>query len=388
MQGRLTGSTLPSLLLALVVALVVFPLTCPAPAIYRPGEGWTYEPVGGGGAKWQRKRAKDQLQVAQEAFDRGNYRLATKAANRVVKVWPLSDYSGPAQYLVGRCYEERKMDERAFKSYQIVLTKYPKVTNYDEILGRQYGIATRFLDGQRFKLFGYIPLFRSMEKTAKMMQEIVGNGPYFTTGPKAQLDTGTAQEKQKNYPLAVKAYEKAADRYFDRPPVASEAIFRAAKAWEKQALKAEYDQSKAGSSIAMMQDFIELYPRDPRIPQANQTIATLRVEQSRGAYETGRFYERYKRWQAAMVYYNESLQRDANSPYAEESRRRIELLKPLAESQVKRLAEFELRVRQRTSSRATNSSALKSPPDSKVPAAATPPIPAAPAAQPATPAKP
>ncbi|MEN9675293.1 MAG: hypothetical protein RIS76_1189 [Verrucomicrobiota bacterium] len=379
MQGRLIVGAL------LLLALVAFPLTCPAPAIYRPGEGWTYEPVGGGGAKWQRKRAKDQLQVAQEAFERGSYRLATKAANRVVQVWPLSDYAGPAQYLVGRCYEARKMDERAFKSYQTVLTKYPKVRNYDEVLGRQYAIATRFLDGQRFKLFGYIPLFRSMEKTAKMMQEIVGNGPYYTTGPKAQLDTGTAQEKQKNYPLAVKAYEKAADRYFDRPPVASEAIFRAGKAWEKQALKAEYDQSKAGSSIALMQDFIELYPQDTRVPDARETISILRVEQSRGAYETGRFYERYKRWQAALVYYNESLQRDPNSPYAEESRRRIEILKPLAETQVKRLAEFELRVRQRASARATNSSALRLPQNTKSSTATStnsPPIP------PPTPAKP
>lgn len=377
MQGRLIVGAI------LLLALIAFPLTCPAPAIYRPGEGWTYEPVGGGGAKWQRKRAKDQIQVAQEAFERGSYRLATKAANRVVKVWPLSDYAGPAQYLVGRCYEARKMDERAFKSYQIVLTKYPKVRNYDEVLGRQYAIATRFLDGQRFKLFGYIPLFRSMEKTAKMMQEIVGNGPYYTTGPKAQLDTGTAQEKQKNYPLAVKAYEKAADRYFDRPPVASEAIFRAGKAWEKQALKAEYDQSKAGSSIALMQDFIELYPQDARVADARETISILRVEQSRGAYETGRFYERYKRWQAALVYYNESLQRDPNSPYAEESRRRIELLKPLAETQVKRLAEFELRVRQRASARATNSAALRSPQDAKSSTSTnSPPIP------PPTPAKP
>lgn len=365
MQGRLIGSAL------LLLALVAFPLTCPAPVIYRPGEGWTYEPVGGGGAKWQRKRAKDQLQVAQEAFDRGDYRLATKAAHRVVTVWPLSDYAGPAQYLVGRCYEARKMDERAFKSYQIALTKYPKIKNYDEVLNRQYTIATRYLDGQRFKLFGYLPLFRSMEKTAKMMQEIVGNGPYFTTGPKAQIDTGAAHEKQKNYPQAVKAYEKAADRYFDRPPVASEAIFRAGKAWEKQALKAEYDQSKAGSSIALMQDFIELYPQDSRVPEAHQIIDTLRVEQARGAFETGRFYERYKRWQAALVYYNESLQRDANSPYAEEARRRIEFLKPVAEEQVKRLAEFELRVRQRTSARASNAPALKLPKSATTPSSST-----------------
>ncbi|MCW5558437.1 MAG: outer membrane protein assembly factor BamD, partial [Verrucomicrobiae bacterium] len=345
MRWRSTGTGAAGFLL--LALLVAFPLTCPAPVIFRPGEGWTYEPVGGSGSAWQRKRAKDQLAVAQEAYDRGNYRLATKAANRVVNVWPLSDYAGPAQYLVGRCFEARQMDERAFKAYQIALTKYPKVANYDEILGRQYAIATRFLGGQRFRLFGYIPLFPSMEKTAKMMQDIVANGPYFTTGPKAQLDTGTAREKEKRYPLAVKAYEKAADRYFDRPQIASDAIFRAAMAWEKQALKAEYDQSKAGASIDLMRDFIELYPKDPRVTNALETIQELRGEQARGAYETGRFYERYRRWQAALVYYNESLSRDPNSPYAEESRRRIELLKPLAEEQIKRIADYELRVRQR-----------------------------------------
>ncbi len=356
MSRRLAGSVI------LLVALVALPFTCPAPIIYRAGEGWTYEPVGGGGSSWQRKRAKEQLQVAQDAFDRGEYRLATKAANRVVKVWPLSDYAGRAQYLVGRCYEARKMDERAFKNYQLTLTKYPKVENYDEILSRQYGIAQRFLGGQRFKLFGVLPLFRNMEKTAVMFGQVVLNGPYNETGPKAQLDIGSAQEKQKNYPMAVKAYEKAADRYFDQTLVASDAIYRAGKAWEKQALRAEYDQSKAGSAIDLMRDFIELYPDDKRVGNAKKTIADLRLEQARGAFETGRFYERYKRWLGAVIYYNESLQRDQNSPYAEQCRQRIEVLKPLAEVQAKKITEYEERVRQRGRARATNAPAMKPKP--------------------------
>jgi tetratricopeptide (TPR) repeat protein len=98
-------------------------MNCPAPLIYRPGEGWTYEAVGAGAA-WQRKRAKDQLIVAQEAFDAGQYRLALKAAKHTTKTWPLSDSSGRAQYLIGRCYEARKMDERAFKEYQKALKEY------------------------------------------------------------------------------------------------------------------------------------------------------------------------------------------------------------------------------------------------------------------------
>lgn len=344
--------------LLLLFSLLAFPWTCPAPIIFRAGEGWTYEPVGGSGSNWERKRAKDQLQVAQESFDQGNYRLATKAANRVVKVWPLSDYAGRAQYLVGRCYEARKMDERAFKNYQLTLTKYPKVSNYDEILSRQYDIARRFLGGQRFKLFGVLPLFRNMEKTATMFGQVVGNGPFNDTGPKAQLDIGSAQEKLQNYPKAVKAYEKAADRYFDRPLVASDAVYRAGKAWEKQALRAEYDQSKAGASIDMMKDFIELYPDDKRVPDANDTIRILRREQARGAYETGRFYEKYKRWLGAVIYYNESLLRDDKSPYAEQCRQRIQILKPLADAQAKRISDFEEKVRQKGRSRATNAPAM------------------------------
>src|SRR5438445_10274479 len=102
-----------SVRLALIAFCVLaFPFTSPAPLIYRPGEGWVYEPVGGG--KWVRTRAKDQFDVAQAAFDNKDYGTAFKAARRVLKVWPLSDYAPKAQYLVGRCDEAEHQDERAF----------------------------------------------------------------------------------------------------------------------------------------------------------------------------------------------------------------------------------------------------------------------------------
>ena len=58
-------------LVLIAVCLLAFPVSSPAPLVYRPGEGWTYEPVGGG-AGWQRPRAKEQLEVAQAAFDSGH----------------------------------------------------------------------------------------------------------------------------------------------------------------------------------------------------------------------------------------------------------------------------------------------------------------------------
>ncbi len=313
------------LLLAVVCVLAV-PQPAPAPLVYRPGEGWTYEPVGSEG-KWRRVRAKDQLQVAQEAFAKKDYRMALKAARHLVKQWPLSDYAPEAQYLLGRCYEAKRSDEKAFKEYQTLITKYPKYEKTDEILKRQYDIAGRFLAGQWFRLWGVIPFFPSMDKTADLYQKVVNNGPYSDVGVQAQMKIGTTREKQKNYVQAAKAYEVAVDRYNDRPAVAADAFYREGIAYEKQALKAEYDQSTAGKAIATFSDFATLYPNDARVPQTQKIISTLKTEQARGSYQVAQFYERYRRWRGALVYYNEVLLLDPESPYATYARQRIEELK-------------------------------------------------------------
>ncbi len=306
--------------------LIAFPVRSPAPLIYRPGEGWTYEPVGGT-AKWQMPRAKDQLDVAQAAFDKKAYGLALKAARRVVRVWPLSDYAPQAQYLVGRCYEETGKDEKAFKEYQRVLEKQPKIGNYEEILQRQIAITDRFLAGKWFKLWGYIPFFPSMERTSDMYDKIVKNGPYSNVAPQAQLKIGTAREKQRNYPLAVKAYELAADRYHDRPKIAAEALYRAGLAYKKQAQTAEYDQSAAGKAIATFTDFRTLYADDSRVAQTDKIISSLKTEQARGSFQIAKFYEKKKKWNGALVYYNEVQLLDPDSPYATEAQQRIFALK-------------------------------------------------------------
>src|SRR5215831_13977512 len=108
------------LLLVAAAVVVLFPLRSPAPAIYTPGEGWTYVPYGEG-TSWQRPRAKDQLEVAQKAFNLHDYGLALRAARRVVRMWPLSDYAPHAQYLIGRSLEATDKDEMAFDAYEVVI---------------------------------------------------------------------------------------------------------------------------------------------------------------------------------------------------------------------------------------------------------------------------
>jgi outer membrane protein assembly factor BamD len=311
-----------------VILVVALPYPSPAPLIYTPGEGWYYETAGSNEGNWRRTRAKDQLVVAQEAFDKKDYSLALNAAKRTVDTWPLSDYAPQAQYLVGRCYQAQHHDERAFKEYQKILDKFPRFVNYDEVLQRQYEITGQFLAGEWFRVWDLIPLFPSMDRTATMYTKIVKNGAYSSVGPQAQMKIGAAREKQKNYPEAVKAYERAADRYNDRPDVAAEALFRAGVAYQKQAETAEYDQGTAAKAIETFDEFKTLYPDDPRVGQTEKIEASLRSEQARGNFKIAQYYEGHKKWAGAKVYYNQVLQKDPDpkSTYSTQARERIDAI--------------------------------------------------------------
>ena len=323
----MNARTAQLLLTAFLVAAI--PNDSPAPLIYRQGEGWVYQRVGADGVADEMfaPRAKEQLDIVQKAFKEKDFDLAQRAAKRLVKKWPLSDFAPAAQYYVSRTYEEEGKDEKAFKEYQKLLEKYPKIDNYQEVLKRQYEIATRFLNGKKFRLFGVLPIYRSMEKTVQMYEKVIANGPYSEIAPQAQMNIGRAHEKQDKFQGAVRAYEKAADRYHDRKNVAADGLFNAADTYFEQARSAEYDQGIARKALEAYHDFISLYPDDPRVGDSRKKMDHLRNEQARGAIKVAEFYEKKRKWSGALIYYNEALVKSPNSIYADTARKKIEEIK-------------------------------------------------------------
>ena len=321
-----------TLLPLLLFALLFTANECWAPFIYTSGEGWSYEPPGQAG-KWQRDTAKQQLEAAREAYQKEDYKIAVKAAGRVIRKWPLSDYAPEAQHLIGLAYEGNRRDEKAFKAYQTLVAKHPNYDKYDEVLHRQFQIANKFLNGQRFRLWGLFPLFRSMDKTAMMYRTLIQPGPYSEVAAQAQLRIGTANEKKKNFAAAFAAYQAAADKYAERKEIAAEALYRAGMSLSKEAKDAEYDQSIAKRAIEVFNNFIVFYPDDERVPEAEQNIRKLRVEQARGSLKIARFYDKKNQKQGALTYYNNvvdifsRLLNDEEHEYAAESRKRIAQLK-------------------------------------------------------------
>ena len=326
----------------LLLAAVVFfswPNRSPAPIIYRPGEGWSYEGIGGVGS-WRRSSAKDQLAVGKEAFAAEDWKTAFKAARRTVAEWPLSDHAPEAQLLLAQTFEKRGDDHKAFDEYQDLLRLYPQNVDFEGVQSRQFAIATRYLNGQRFKLWGRIPLYRSMKKTSAMFQDIVNSGPFSSVAPKAQMNIGQAwvnkargfqfsqNERHKNYHMAVEAFKKVADKYHDRPEIASEGLFAAGAAYQQQSLDAEYDQGVTHKAIDSFSDYIALYPNEEQVSTARERIKAMKVEQARGNLKIARYYEKRRKWASANIYYNEVKDLAPGTDYAETALQKIAELQP------------------------------------------------------------
>ena len=326
----------------MLLAAVVFlswPNSSPAPIIFRRGEGWSYESLSGGGG-WRRANAKDQLAVSRNAFAAEDWKIAFKAARRTVADWPLSDHAAEAQLLLAQSYEKRGDDQKAFAAYQELLRLYPHNVDFEDVQSRQFAIATRYLNGQRFKLWGRIPLYRSMKKTSAMFQDIVNTGPFSSVAAKAQMNIGQAwvnkargfqisqNERHKNYLMAVEAFSKVADKYHDRPGVASEGLFAAGAAYQQQSLDAEYDQGVTHKAIDSFSDYIALYPNEEQVSTARERIKAMKVEQARGNLKVARYYEKRGKWAGANIYYNEVKDLAPGTEYAETALQKIAELQP------------------------------------------------------------
>ena len=77
----------------------------------------------GENGNWQRPRAKEQLQVAEDAFAQKIMPPRCTRPTAILRVWPLSDYA--AGGISGRPvnWGEERRDEAAFNAYQTIVQK-------------------------------------------------------------------------------------------------------------------------------------------------------------------------------------------------------------------------------------------------------------------------
>lgn len=314
-----------ALLLGCAITGLFRPPDCPAPLVWRPGEGWTYERFG----LTSGRDPKEQLEMAKAWHEQGEYSNAVAAYRRLISRWPTSFAVEEARFGMAESLSALGYHWKAFKEYQALIEKHPNSDNFETALQRQFEIGNLFYAGERHKAWG-IRWFPSLDKALDIYQQVVKNGPYSPVGAQAQFRIGLTYEKQKEYISAVRAYERLIERY-PRNPLAETAQFQIGYAYQQEAKRAEYDQNAANQAIAAYTDFLVRYPNSDKVPAAEEARVALKEEQSRGLFQVGQFYEHAKEYKAALIYYNDVIEQNPRSDWATAAKQKVAALTPRLE---------------------------------------------------------
>ena len=309
-------------MLTLVVGIAA-PRHCPAAVIYRSSEGWSVE---GDQSSKVESSAAEQMRKAEDFEKAGDEKAALKSYTVLTKQFGLSALAPKAQRKVGVLLEKNGEVDKAFGAYSSYLEKYPRGDDFDSVVDSMFKIAKMFLDGQKSKKLLGIPMGGSVERAQQMFAEILKRAPYSKWAAVSQFNIGQANERQGKHPEAIAAYQAVVSKY-PGDAIADDAQYQIGYVLLMQHREGSNDRASAQRAREAFEDFVSRYPDSEKVAQARENMATLEGGSTRGSLDIAKFYEKSKNYKAAVIYYNDVIKRQPDSPESGLAKARIEELK-------------------------------------------------------------
>jgi outer membrane protein assembly factor BamD len=136
--------------------------------------------------------------------------------------------------------------------------------------------------------------------------------------PRAYYYLARAHDKRDEHLLAAQSYSRLAETFPD-DTLADDALFGAARAyqrlWRKPALDPQYGQQ----AIATYRSLLSSYPDSPLAPRATRQLTTLDQWLATKDFDSGMHYFRRKAYDSAIIYFRDVVQTYPNAPKTKEA---------------------------------------------------------------------
>ena len=287
---------------------------------------WIWTPKTG---KWvnpknvTKDNPKAQFEYALSFYDEKKLDDALREFKKLLKEYPKSFEASESQYYLGLIEEERENLYEAYQAYQKVVDKYPFSERIKEIIEKEYGIAEKFMSGQKRKALG---MTLPVENPAiEILSKVVDNSTYGPLAPKAQYKLGLVLKGLQRYYEAEDAFNKVIANYPDSEWV-EPAKFQIASCRSAVSRSSDYDQGATQEAKQKFEEFIRDHPDAILSQEAEGNIAKLKEKEAEASFNTARFYEKQKDYQAAKIYYNNVLNNYPESAWAAKALERLQVM--------------------------------------------------------------
>ena len=202
------------LFLAALAVLLLVPARLSADLVWTPEGGWKVQ--GGVLAVYtgeEGRNALDTMNKARAAEEADRQGTALKHYGIVVKKYPNSVYAAEALYRTGLLQQKRRQYNKAFLTYQTMVSRYPNSEKFNQVIGEQYRIASDMSEGKRAKIFSWLPGFRNRERAVGYFETIVQTAPYSDYAPLALMNAARGYKKMNETEAAIDALDRMINTY-------------------------------------------------------------------------------------------------------------------------------------------------------------------------------
>lgn len=251
---------------------------------------------------------------------------ALTAYRGFLKAYPASGLASKAQYRVAEILESAGDLSKAFDAYQTLITRYPDTPEFEKSVTKQVLIANAYLAGKKLNFLG-MAIVPATDRAETMFSSILKNAPFSKNAPIAQFNLGLTYEKQAKLKEASTAYQGVLDKY-PNSSIADDALYQIGYLYmQVGASGRSQDLSSLVLAKNTFEDFLLQYPNSEKAAQARDNLKTIGGKESGDIMAIAQFYDRYKNYRAAAIYYNDVIRRQPGTKQATLASTRLEELR-------------------------------------------------------------
>ncbi len=281
--------------------------------------------------KWVRQAAPAEGTPAGEAalirrkIDRRKYSSAVKAAKKFLKRYPSSPLAEEVLGLAGEAELRRKRYWQAYEWYERQLAEFPSGEYFEQALEKEIQIAEAFLAGRKRVALGIFRLPAEQEGI-DILSGIAGHAPSSPQAESALLTIGEHHFNKGDWTPAIEAYEQfltlmpESSRVPQAELALAEALLRSYRGpmWDETPLIEAEQRYKA---------FAARRPAKAREVQVGRIVKEIRSARAEKQYETGRFYIRTSKGEAAAHYFRLILEKYPDTEWARQAQAELAKLR-------------------------------------------------------------
>jgi outer membrane protein assembly factor BamD (BamD/ComL family) len=245
-----------------------------------------------------------------QEYNQEHWRQAAKEFEKITFLFPDSEAAANTYYYLGVCFFQ--MREYDFASY--AFSNYLKAVNHPEFFEDavyyKFCIAEHFKCGQKRRLFKmrYCPKWATGRSLAlETYDEVIAALPNHELAASALYSKGCLLQTMEEYRDSVDAFQTLIRR-FPKHELTPQCYLQIAEAYCQQSRYEFQNPDLLALAEINVRKFSAEFPRDERVAVAEGYVARIKENYAKGLCDIGKFYERVCLPDAAVIYYQSSIE--------------------------------------------------------------------------------